>query len=110
MLTAEREQTRARLTALERAFDEFVTYSDGTPPDDEHDPEGATVAWERGQTAALRDQARARLEEIERAMQRLKDGSYGSCEICGRPIGSERLRARPSTVRCVSCASRPGGL
>ena len=90
---------------MERAFEEFVTYSDGTPPDDEHDPEGATVAWERGQTAAVRDQTRTRLVEIDRALERLEEGSYGRCELCGRPIGAERLQARPSTVRCVSCAS-----
>lgn len=105
MLVAEREQTRSRLTALERAFEDFVMYSDGTPPDDEHDPEGATVAWERGQTAALRDQALMRLEDIGRALGRLEDGSYGTCELCGGPIGPERLQARPSTVRCVACAS-----
>lgn len=105
MLAAERAQTLSRLEALERAFEEFVGYSDGTPPDDEHDPEGTTVAWERGQTAALRDQARTRLEDIDRALRRLEEGSYGRCELCGGPIGSERLAARPSTVRCVSCAA-----
>ena len=105
MLDAEHEQARSRLAALERAFEDFVTYSDGTPPDDEHDPEGATVAWERGQTAALRDQARERLDDIDRALKRLEDGSYGTCELCGGPIGPERLQARPSTVRCVTCAA-----
>lgn len=105
-LTSERDQTASRLAALEQAFEEVVSYSAGTPPDDEHDPEGATVAWERGQIAALRDQARTRLAEIDHALERLSEGSYGRCAMCGGPIGHERLEARPGTVRCLSCASK----
>ena len=104
-LAAERDQTEARLASLERAYEEIVAYSDGTPPDDEHDPEGATVGWERAQLSALRDQARAHLGELEAAAQRLRDGSYGRCESCGRSIGAERLLARPATRRCVACAT-----
>ena len=104
-LAAEREQTKIRLAALDRAFGEMVAYSDGTPPDDEHDPEGATVAWERAQVAALREQAQKHLEELDEASQRLTRGTYGRCESCQEEIEEERLRVRPATRTCVACAS-----
>ncbi|MHB1738675.1 MAG: TraR/DksA family transcriptional regulator [Actinomycetes bacterium] len=75
--------------------------------DDEHDPEGATVAYERAQMHTLLDQARGRLDEIDRAVAALRSGEYGTCERCGQPIGAPRLAARPATRRCRSCADLP---
>ncbi len=74
--------------------------------DDEHDPEGSTIAFERAQVSALLDQARTRLTDIDRALERLADGSYGLCLRCGRPIPVERLQVRPAAVACAECAAR----
>ena len=79
--------------------------AEGSNADDEHDPEGATIAFERSQLHAHAQQAQVRLTEIEDAVGRLEDGSFGSCEGCGRPIPGERLRVRPTARRCVGCAS-----
>ncbi len=46
--------------------------------------------------------AEERLADIEYALSRLDDASYGRCEVCGRPIESERLAQRPSARRCVA--------
>ena len=73
--------------------------------DDEHDPEGHTIAWERQQTAALLRSARARLAELDLAIRRIEAGDHGRCEICGSPIGDERLDALPTARTCVDCAS-----
>ena len=51
-------------------------------------------------------QARDRLAEIDAALARLDEGSYGVCERCGQPIGVERLAARPAATTCVRCASQ----
>ncbi len=72
--------------------------------DDEHDPEGATIAFERQQVAALLDQTRRRLADVEAALERRAAGSYGLCETCGRPIAPERLAARPAARTCIDCA------
>jgi DnaK suppressor protein len=72
--------------------------------DDEHDPEGSTIAFERAQLAAVLDSARQRLADLDLALERLDDGRYGVCERCGRPIPAERLAARPSARTCVACA------
>ena len=106
-LSAERASAAARLAALEREFTSLVESASQANTDDEHDPEGPTVAFERQHVAALADQARERMAEIDVALARLADGTYGSCEQCGQPIGAERLAARPATRLCVTCAGRP---
>jgi len=45
------------------------------------------------------------LERTERALAKLDEGTYGSCDACGGPIAPARLRARPDSVECVSCAA-----
>ena len=83
----------------------MVAASLGTNADDEHDPEGATIAFERSQVGALITQARDHLAELDAAEARVADGSYGICEGCGRPIAPERLEARPVARTCVTCAA-----
>jgi RNA polymerase-binding transcription factor DksA len=104
-LDAERQQTLNRITALSRDFNGIVESSEGVATDDEHDPEGATIAFERAQLAALIDQARSHLAELEETLDRLREGSYGRCERCGRPIAAERLAARPTARTCITCAA-----
>jgi RNA polymerase-binding protein DksA len=104
-LEAERVTVLARLAALTGDHDAIVAASLDTNADDEHDPEGATIAFERSQVGALVAQAREHLAEIDRAFARLDDGSYGTCERCGEPIPAARLEARPTARRCVRCAT-----
>jgi RNA polymerase-binding transcription factor DksA len=103
-LAAERAAALAQIEALTREFDGVVAASRSSNADDEHDPEGATIAFERQQVAALLAQARRRLADAEDALARRDAGSYGSCETCGRPIAPERLAARPAARTCIDCA------
>jgi len=105
LLARDREQTLVRLAGLIEDFDGVVAASRDTNADDEHDPEGATIAFERSQVEALVRQARSHLHEIDEALARLDRGSYGACERCGGPIGAERLAARPVARLCIRCAS-----
>jgi DnaK suppressor protein len=108
-LAGERASTEARLAALRRDFEAIVSSSvSAAGGDDEHDPEGSSTAFERQHVAALIDQAEQQLAEIGSAIQRIENGTYGICERCGRPIGPERLAARPTAVRCIACAARRG--
>ena len=84
----------------------MVAASRDTNADDEHDPEGATIAFERSQLGALVRQARLHLDEVDAALARLDAGTYGTCEACGDPIGEGRLEARPAARTCIRCASR----
>ena len=107
-LLAERQQTEARLAGLERDFASSVAAAEAANTDDEHDPEGATLAFERQHVAALIDAARDRLGQIGDALARIDAGTYGQCSRCGGPIGAERLAARPAANTCIDCARRAG--
>jgi RNA polymerase-binding transcription factor DksA len=100
-----RADTLAQIDALTREFDEVVAASQSSNADDEHDPEGATIAFERQQVAALLDQARARLADVDAALARSDAGDYGGCDDCGQPIAPERLAARPQARTCITCAA-----
>ena len=103
-LAEERRMTVDRLEALQREFGQVVEASVDSNSDDEHDPEGATIAYERSQVAALIDQAEQHLSEIDAAEARIAQGTYGTCVVCGRPIPDERLEARPTATTCIDHA------
>jgi DnaK suppressor protein len=104
-LEAERETTLSRIGAMSADFDSIVAGSADSNSDDEHDPEGSTIAFERAQVDGLLREARAYLGDLQRALARLDAGTYWTCERCGGPIGPERLAARPATAVCVVCAA-----
>jgi RNA polymerase-binding transcription factor DksA len=108
LLAAGVASTRERLGTLERELASIIEGADTANIDDEHDPEGATIAYERALVIAMVDSARAELEELERASAMVRLPEYGTCSACGEPIGSERLRARPAATMCVECAARGG--
>jgi RNA polymerase-binding protein DksA len=108
-LLAARSDALAQIAALTSAHEEMVAASQGSNADDEHDPEGATIAFERQQVLALLDQARATLAQVDAALARASAGDYGRCESCGGDIGAERLAARPSATLCIACARREAG-
>ena len=94
---------RARVAALTAQLAGIVETASASSGDDEHDPEGQTVAYDRAQAQALLVRARADLAEVDAAFERLDAGTYGVCERCGRPIAPERLEARPAARTCVTC-------
>jgi len=108
-LSSARARAAAREADLERDLDRTMESARGSNADDEHDPEGATIGFERAQVTALLDQARRQLGDVDRALGRLRAGTYEMCESCGRPIGPARLEARPTAVMCVVCARQAAG-
>jgi RNA polymerase-binding transcription factor DksA len=105
LLAAEQADAAERIAALTEDLDRMIESSVGANADDEHDPEGATIAFERAQLAALLASSRRRLADLDRATARLAAGTYGRCESCGEAISPARLVARPTTTTCVRCAS-----
>jgi RNA polymerase-binding transcription factor DksA len=105
-LAARRSETLGLVAALSRRLDGIIEASAYTTNDDEHDPEGVTIAFERAQTAGLLDQARAELRALDAASERLAAGTYGTCLRCGGPIAAGRLEALPAATTCIRCADR----
>jgi RNA polymerase-binding transcription factor DksA len=92
------------VAALEREFAGLAEAASSAGTDDEHDPEGATLAFERQHTAALLEAAREQVAAVDAALDRLAEGRYGVCDRCGQPIGKDRLAARPAARTCIACA------
>ena len=87
-LAAERQAVSGRLEALHGDFDAMVATSEGSNADDEHDPEGSTIAYERSQLSALMEQAERHLTEIADAEAWLATGTYGARLWPGHPGGA----------------------
>lgn len=106
-LAGHRASAAARVESLTRELDSLAQEQSLTSHDDEHDPEGVTIAVQRAQMQGLLDAARRDVTDLDRAAERLATGTYGRCEACGGPIADERLEALPATTTCIGCASRP---
>jgi DnaK suppressor protein len=104
VLLAERARALGLAAALEGDFDGIANAA-AAGTDDEHDPEGATLAFERQHVATLLGEARKRIAEIDAALSRLEAGRYGVCVRCGQSIGEDRLAARPAARTCIDCAA-----
>ncbi len=98
-LTEEREQLLAQLGHMGRA--------PGTTElaFDEGFADSGQVTAERGEVDALAGTLLENLREVDAALARMDDGSYGRCESCGGDIAEARLEAMPSAVLCMTCAS-----
>lgn len=104
LLHADHERTWKLISSLERNLGAILDGARLTATDDEHDPEGSTIAFERSQASALLASTTKHLAEVGAALARIADGTYGRCEQCARPIASARLRARPTARTCITCA------
>jgi DnaK suppressor protein len=103
-----RRAATRRAAELSSDFDGIVEAASDVATDDEHDPEGHTIAWERQQVAALLADTRAAIAGIDAAEQRLDDGLYGRCTVCNGWIAAARLDALPAATTCVDCALLAG--
>lgn len=68
--------------------------------------EEAEVTFEIGKRAALDEHLRNQLREVEHALQKMRDGTYGVCDRCGKPIDPARLEALPQATLCLDCKAR----
>jgi DnaK suppressor protein len=103
VVVAERDLVARRVIALTEDFDAIVASTDLVSTDDEHDPDGSTIAFERAMVIALLKQARTHCAELDAALERLDAGTYGTCERCGEAIAPARLEVLPATALCITC-------
>jgi len=106
VLRTARERTAAQSDALARDLDQIFEASELVATDDEHDPEGTTIAYERAQVTALLAQARQDLEALDQALADGRDVGHVRCQGCGEPIAPQRLLALPTARTCIRCAPR----
>jgi DnaK suppressor protein len=98
LLEEERDALRARLSELG---------SGATGGDyDSNFADSSQVTAERGEVEALAAKLRETLVEVEHAIGKLDDATFGTCESCAKPIGAPRLEAKPAARYCIDCASK----
>jgi DnaK suppressor protein len=103
----EQETVRAELERERALLRDKVQELDAKGDDLEYDgnfADSAQVAAEMGENRVLYDQLRRDLDDIEKALARMDEGSYGTCEVCGKEIGADRLEVMPSTRVCIDHA------
>jgi DnaK suppressor protein len=73
---------------------------------DNHLADTATVTYDREMDYTLEENSEAVLAAIDAALRRIEDGTYGTCQRCGKPIAPERLEALPYAELCIECKRR----
>jgi DnaK suppressor protein len=98
-LQEERDRLRERLQEMGLGVDDALAFDGGFA-------DTSQVTAERGEMEALSGSLTDSLREVEDALVKLDDGSYGKCESCGGPIPEARLEAKPAARLCIACASK----
>jgi RNA polymerase-binding transcription factor DksA len=99
LLEHERADLRRQLADLGHGDAGGLTY-------DANFADTSQVTAERGEAEALASELNESLHDVEAAIGRLADGTYGRCEACGEAIPPARLEAMPTARRCITCAAR----
>lgn len=103
-LVGDLEETHDLISQLVADLESMRESRQDVATDDEHDPEGPTLAFERSQASAVLGNAQTHLREIEDALGRVNGEEFGVCVGCGQRIPFARLEARPYAKYCVACA------
>ena len=99
-LRAKKTEIEQQMSGLEASPDEQGSISFG-----KRIGEGTSMAVDRLSQVAAHDKLQVTLADVERALVKLDEGSYGTCDVCGKPVGVERQEALPWAVLCVEDAA-----
>jgi len=103
-LQAQRATFARELAELEAGtFNQSQSDLSGEVSFDEESADAGTFTFERERDLSLSNNLRDLLDKVDSALRRIKNGTYGSCERCGKPIDKARLKALPYSVLCIDC-------
>jgi RNA polymerase-binding transcription factor len=100
-LESEQERLRAALESVNHTASLTEETGDLSIGSDDHLADSATETYLRELDEGLEENAEHLLDEVDRALRRIDEGTYGTCVVCGRPIGAERLEALPYATLCI---------
>ncbi len=104
VLLTERERVRKAIENLHDENPGSIEDETGDETQDQHLGDTATAMFDRSMDYTLEDNSEHVLASIDAALQRIEDGTFGTCTNCGKPIAAERLEARPWADLCIDCA------
>jgi len=107
-LEDDRATVMESIESHEGSLSAFLAARRDVATDDENDPEGPSMAVQRSEASAMLAQSQRHLDEVDVALAKLDEGTFGVCARCGRDIPLARLNARPHAAHCVSCAEQIG--
>jgi DnaK suppressor protein len=105
-LIAERERLNTEIAGLDADLSESLEDSSEESPYDQHLAETAAVTLDREIDLTLEENAKARIAQIDRALRKMEGGTFGTCDMCGKPITEERLKVAPFATLCIDCKRR----
>ena len=104
-LGSEREELVAQLTTIEdQAFAATQSDMSGDVGVDDESADAGTATFEREKELSIEQNVRDLIQKIDRALKRIEDGTYGVCEVCGKPIEKARIKALPYVDLCIKDA------
>jgi DnaK suppressor protein len=110
-LEKERAELQSQLNEIESStFSQAQSDLTGEMAFDDEYADAGTATFERERDLSLENNVRDLLQKIEKALTRMDEGTYGTCERCGKPIEKARLQALPYADLCIAdarAASRP---
>lgn len=105
-LLAERQRLENEIAKIDTGVRSDVFQDDETDSVDQHPADDASELFEREKNLTVRFTLERSLHEVDEALGKFEDGTYGQCANCGRPISEKRLRAFPSATHCIECQSK----
>ena len=108
LLMEKKSQANADLNELERQSrsDDTLESSDDRSAYSLHMADRGTDAMEREKTMLFAQREGAYIDYVDEALERVADGTYGSCRVCNGEIGRARLEAVPTATQCIDCKSK----
>jgi len=104
-LESEREELDSQLTTIEdQAFAATQSDMSGDVGVDDESADAGTATFEREKELSIEQNVRDLIQKIDRALKRIEDGTYGICEVCGKPIEKARIKALPYVDLCIKDA------
>ncbi|HJX07241.1 MAG TPA: TraR/DksA C4-type zinc finger protein [Actinomycetota bacterium] len=104
-LESERVELAAQLTTIEdQAFAATQSDMSGDVGVDDESADAGTATFEREKELSIEQNVRDLIQKIDRALKRIDDGTYGICEVCGKPIEKARIKALPYVDLCIKDA------
>lgn len=100
-LEQERERIRALIANMAEDNEGDQNGTDELATVDQHPADAGSETFEREKDMAILNNLEEQVSEIEKALARVDEGTYGTCEACGKPIGDERLEVVPTARYCV---------
>jgi RNA polymerase-binding transcription factor DksA len=107
-LLQEQSRLRAEIqhVSASGAYDSSVFQDDETDGADQHPADDGSELFEREKNLTVQRSREIELANIDQALQKFEDGTYGTCDMCGKPIPEARLRAYPAATHDVECQSK----